>query len=154
MSYRLVVSRKFNGGVAAGVNRLAWVGPLTVVVAVAAVLLVRFLAVLVLIPQPQFTPLGWALPAIDTAVLVAFAVLIFGAIASAASNPIRTFRRLALIILLVSFLPAIAVVRAVSWGGNWSNALALMIMHTTAWAVCVTMLPILTRKARVSVGLR
>jgi inorganic pyrophosphatase len=126
------------------VSRLAWAGPLTLLTCVLAVLAVRGVAVLTLKPAPQFTPLGWAVPAIDTAVLVVFAILVFGAISSTATNPIRTFQRVALVVLVLSLLPPLATTQASEWGGNWPNAIALMLMHVTAWAVCVTMLPKLT----------
>jgi hypothetical protein len=126
------------------VSKIGWVGPLTIVCSVGAVLVVRIVAVAMLRPDPAFTPLGWAFPIIDTAVLTTGAVLVFGAIASTAATPIRTFRRTAGVIVTLSLLPALATAFSASWGGSWPNSLALVMMHLAAWAVCVRMLTTLT----------
>jgi hypothetical protein len=125
-------------------SRIGWVGPLAIVSSVGAVLIVRIIAVAVLRPDPTFTPLGWAFPIVDTAILTTGAVLVFGAMAGAAATPIRTFRRTATVVLVLSLSPPIATAFATSWGGNWANTLALIVMHLVAWAVCVTMLTRLT----------
>src|SRR5215471_5556567 len=126
------------------IGRLARAGPVTLLASVLAVLVVRVVAVLILQPAPQFTPLGWAAPTLDTTILVSFGILVFGAISSTATNPIRTFRRVAFGVLILSLFPALATINSRQWGGNWPNAIALMLMHVAAWAVCVTMLPRLT----------
>jgi hypothetical protein len=121
-------------------SRIGWVGPLTVLASVIAVLAVRVVAVALLAPDPKFTPLGWAFPIIDTAILTSFSVLVFGGIASAARNPIRTFSTVARVVLVLSFLPAVATANATAWGGSWANSLGLIVMHVAGWAVCVSML--------------
>jgi len=92
-------------------RRLVWVGPLTVLASVAAVLLIRALAVVVLRPDSKFLPLTIAPPILDTIVAVTWAVLVFAIIGRFASDPIRTYRKIAAAVLLVSFLPDIAVAR-------------------------------------------
>jgi len=67
-------------------SRIGWVGPLAIVCSVGAVLVVRVGAVTLLRPDPKFTPLGWAFPILDTAILTTGAVLVFGAIASSAAR--------------------------------------------------------------------
>jgi len=47
--------------------------------------------------------------------------------------------------LLLSFLPDIGLAKSHLFGATWPYAFALMAMHIPAWAVCVTMLPNLTR---------
>lgn len=89
-------------------SRIGWVGPLAIVSSVGAVLIVRIIAVAVLRPDPTFTPLGWTFPIVDTAILTTGAVLIFGAMAGAAATPIRTFRRTAAVVLVLSLIPPIA----------------------------------------------
>jgi len=126
------------------IERLAWAGPVTLLASVLAVLAVRVVAVLLVEPAPQFAPLGWVAPTLDTTILVSLGILVFGAISSTATNPIRTFRRVAFGVLILSLFPALATVNSRQWGGNWPNAIALMLMHIAAWAVCVTMLPRLT----------
>jgi hypothetical protein len=125
-------------------TRLGWVAPLAVMSSIGAVLIVRGVAVALLRPDRSFTPLGWAFPVLDTAILTTAAALVFGAMASAAARPLRTFRRTAAVVLVLSLLPPIAAAFATSWGGNWANSLALIAMHGAAWAVCVKMLTTLT----------
>lgn len=121
-------------------RRLLWVGPLTILASILGVLIVRTLAVLILHPNPIPMSLGWVLPSIFTFVLVAGAVLVFAVVGRFAKNPLRTFQIIAFAFLLISFLPDIAFARAPMPGANWPNAAALMIMHVTAWAICVGML--------------
>ena len=124
-------------------SRLVWAGPLTIVASIVAVLIVRTLAVMVLQPEPTYLPLGWFFPILDTAVLVTFAVLVFGAMAKALARPIRAFRITSVVVLLFSVLPILIIIQE-PMGGGWPEALALMTMHIAAWAVTVTMLTKLT----------
>jgi hypothetical protein len=121
-------------------RRLMWLGPLTVVVSIAVVLLVRVVAVAMLRPAPTFIPLRILPPILDTAVLVIWAVLVFAAMLRFVSNPIRKFTAVALAVLLLSFLPDIALAKWRIWGATWSYAFALMVMHIAAGAACVLLL--------------
>jgi hypothetical protein len=47
-------------------------------------------------------------------------------------------------VLIVSFVPDIALAVLHWFGGGWPEALALMVMHVAVWAICVTLLPALT----------
>ena len=134
--------------------RLIWVGPLTVFASVAAVLVVRFFAVSLLDPEPAFGPLTLLPAIVDTAVLVTAAVLVFRRVVAGRGlpgpllgligwqlftlDPIRAYRILALRVLLVSFLPDIAI--ALMDPPKWPYALVLAVMHVAAWAVCVSTL--------------
>ena len=140
-------------------GRLIWVGPLTVLASIAAVLLVRFTAVALLHPEPTFMPLTMVPAIIDTAVLVTFAVFVFRRVVSGGDLPrvlmgvagrrfftldaIPAYRLLAVRALLVSFVPDIAVAFSPA---KWPYAFALAAMHIAAWAVCVPMLTKLTAK--------
>ena len=121
-------------------RRLWWAGPLTVAASVAGVLVVRILAVAALHPNPQPMALGWAAPIAFTVILVTAAVLVFAAVARFARNPVRTYGIIAIIVLLLSFLPDVGFARTSMPGANWPNAIALMIMHVVAWAITVQML--------------
>jgi membrane-associated HD superfamily phosphohydrolase len=112
---------------------------------VLAVLIVQRVSLAILGPIPRFSAavLESNEPAIVTTVLVAAAVVLFAALGNASMTPVRTFKRLALVVLLVSFVPNVAM--AVS-GAGWPPMIALMAMHVAAWAVTVTML------TRLSVG--
>ena len=124
---------------------LLWVGPLTVLTTMAAVLVVRLIAVALLHPPPAFAPLGLDSVAVLTAMLITCAVLVFVLVVLFASTPIRIFHVIAIGALLLSFVPDLMVPSSHSPGANWPNAVALMVLHVTAWAVCVTMLTKLTR---------
>ena len=122
------------------ISRLIWAGPLTVLASLVAVLVVRVVAVAMLQPAASFQPLWWPPPIIDTVLLVSAAVFVFSFVATTASNPIRTFRFIAVIVLLFSFLPDVLLAVRHSFGGGWPEASALMLMHVVASAVTVTML--------------
>jgi hypothetical protein len=121
-------------------RRLLWVGPLTVVAAIVGVLIVRVVAVAVLQPNPLPLSLMWLTPIIFTAVLVTGAVLVFALVARFAPNPLRTYQIIAFVVLLLSLLPDVAYAGSGMPGANWSVAIALMVMHVVAWAICVWLL--------------
>jgi hypothetical protein len=79
-------------------------------------------------------------PIIDTVVLVSAAVFVFSFVATMASNPVPTFRFIAVVVLVLSFVPDVLLAVRHSFGGGWLEALVLMSMHVVAWAVTVTML--------------
>ena len=122
------------------IGRLLWLGPLTVLASIAGVLIVRIIAVSILRPDPIPISLGWIMPIFFTTVLVIGAVLVFAIVARMTKNPIRTYQIIALIVLVLSFLPDVGFAQAPMPGANWPNAMALMVMHVVAWAICVTML--------------
>jgi hypothetical protein len=127
-------------------RRLAWVGPLTIVSSIGAVLAVRSAALRVVSRPPRFAPLGVGPPIVDTAVLVAAAVLVFAVVAGTSTNPCRLYRRVAFVALVASFIPDVLLPGR--WpGATWAVAAALMTMHVAAWAVTVTMLTTLTTRA-------
>ncbi len=122
-------------------GRLWWAGPLTILAAILGVLIVRVIAVAILQPNPTPMSLGWVLPPLFTFILVTGAVLVFALVARFAKNPIRTYQTIAFIFLLISLLPDIGFAQSPMPGASWPNAIALMIMHVVAWAICVSMLP-------------
>ena len=128
-------------------RRLLWVEPATVAAAVGAVVVVQQISVLVLTDLPMFSSniLHSNEPIYATVFFVGWAVLIFPIIADAAKHPLRTFRRLALSVLVVSCIPNLLA----AFGGRSIDRgmLALMLMHVVAWAVTVAMLTRLTLKS-------
>jgi hypothetical protein len=111
-----------------------------VFLSIAAVLLIRIVVVAWLHPEPTFLPLQILPPIVDTAGLTIWAVVIFAAMGRFVSDPIRKFKTIAFIVLLLSFLPDVALVKWHVWGATWSYAFALMAMHLGAYATCVTIL--------------
>jgi hypothetical protein len=126
------------------VRRLFWVGPATIAVSVLAVWIAQRISLASLPPLPRFSGsiLNSNEPIIFTTVLVTAAVLIFAVVVACSLNPLRTFRRLALGVLLVSCVPN--VIGSLSGGGLDLGMLALMVLHVVAWAVTVMMLTRLT----------
>jgi hypothetical protein len=126
------------------IKRLFWAGPLTVVASVVIVRFIRIIGVAILKPDPNFQPLTPGPPTFDSAVAATCAVLVFLANARYSLEPVRDYRALAAKVLLVSFVPDIALALFHGFGGGWLEALALMVMHVAVWAICVSLLPALT----------
>ena len=124
--------------------RLVWAGPLTILVSVAAVWLIRLAAVPILHPKEEFIPLTQSgVPVFDTVVAVCIAIVVFARIWTDSLEPAREYRSLAAKVLVVSFAPDVALAVMHGFGGGWPEALALMAMHIAVWAICVTILPAL-----------
>ena len=135
---------------------LLWAAALTIASAVAAVLVVREAAVRMLHPDPAFTPLAAGSSLVATIGFTAIAIYVFTGMASY-PNPVRTWRRVAAIALVMSFVPNVLLASSHIMGGDWPKACALMAMHIVVWAICVTLLPSLALtkrppKARASGG--
>jgi len=126
-------------------RRLLWVGPLTVVAAVVAVQIVRFI-ILAVLPQAsnamQLSVVG--ISVVFTAVLVIGAVLVFALVARFATQPLALYQWIALIVLVLSFIPDAFLARSSMPGASWPNSIALMVLHVIAWGVTVWMLTNLT----------
>jgi hypothetical protein len=123
--------------------RLVWAGPLTILVSAASVSLLRLAAVSMLHPSEEFMPLTPGPPVFDTVVAVSVAIIVFARIWSDSLEPAREYRSVAAKVLIVSFAPDVALAVMHGFGGGWPEAFALMAMHVTVWAICVTMLPAL-----------
>jgi hypothetical protein len=121
-------------------RRMLWVAPLTVVASVLAVLAVREVAIRVVHPAPEFLPLTLGPPILDTILGCLGAIVVFGSIVFYPDS-VRTYRRVAAAVLLVSFIPDVLLAKSHEMGGGWTEALFLVIMHVVVWAICVTVLP-------------
>jgi hypothetical protein len=113
---------------------------LTIAAAVGAVLSVREVAVRVLHPDPAFTPLSLGAPVVGTVGCTMMAIYVFVGMVSY-PNPVRTWRRVATVVLLLSFAPNVILAISHIMGEGWPEACALMTMHVVVWAICVTLLP-------------
>ena len=126
-------------------RRLWWAGPLTVAAALAANAIVRTVAVGLFEISPLFHNLAWMHFTWVTVAAVSSAVLVFAAIARYADRPISVYRRVAAVALVVSFIPNAWLALAEVPGGNPAAHAALMMMHVVDAAICVFLLPTLTR---------
>ena len=121
--------------------RVLWgAAALTIAAAVVAVLAVREVAVRVLHPDPAFSPLTLGSPIVGTIGCTLMAIYVFVGMVSY-PNPVRTWRRAAAVVLILSFVPCVLLAISHIMGGTWPEACALMTMHVAVWAICVTLLP-------------
>jgi hypothetical protein len=116
------------------------VAALTTAVGVVAVLVVREVAVRIVHPDPAFTPLSLGSPIVATIVCTMIAVYVFVGMVSN-SNPVRTWRQVSAVIVILSFAPCLLLGISRAMGGGWPEACALMTMHVAVWAICATLLP-------------
>ena len=123
------------------VEHLRWAGPLPVLLSVGAVAVIREIAVAVVQPDIRYIPLLRPFPIFDTAVFGTAAVLVFARFCRDNGHPIADYRRLAIRVLLISFVPDILLAITHAFGGGWPEALWLMAMHLTVWAICIAVLP-------------
>jgi hypothetical protein len=127
-------------------SRLLWVGPLAIIAATLANVVLQQLAVAVLNPDPGFLPLTLMPPIVFTVVGVLGAVIVYAVIGRFARQPVQLFRRVALMTLVVSFIPDILMlITGFNPGTTAANVVVLVLMHVVAWAIAVGML---TRLAR------
>ncbi len=128
-------------------GRLAWVGPLTILTALIGTAIVRTLAA-TLLNVGDFPPLSWGPPIAFTLIGVLGAVIVFALIGRFASRPITLFKRVALGVLVVSFLPDILLLVSQAMPGTTVAAVAaLAVMHVLAWTIAVRMLTTMAVKA-------
>ena len=121
--------------------RVVWgAAALTIAAAVVAVAAVRELAVRVLHPDPAFTPLSLGSPIVATVGCTVVAIYVFVGMVSY-PNPVRTWRRVSAVVLILSFAPCVLLAISRIMGGGWPEACALMTMHVVVWAICAALLP-------------
>jgi hypothetical protein len=125
-------------------QRLVFLAPATVVLSMAAVFAVQQIALMVFTPLPrEYALLRSSEAMVLTALFVSAAILVFYVVAREAADPRRTYRRIALWALVLSFIPDLILgysSRPAPATSLWPVALVFMAMHVAAWAVTVTML--------------
>jgi hypothetical protein len=122
-------------------SRLLWVGPLAIVAATVANVIIQQIAVAVLQPDPAFLPLTLMPPIIFTVVGVLGAVIVYALVGRFSRQPVRLFRRIALVTLVISFIPDILMaITGFNPGTTVANVAVLILMHVVAWAITVAML--------------
>jgi hypothetical protein len=133
------------------VHRLIWVGPLTVVTAVVAVLVAQVALLTTLRFMPPFSAgiLHSMEPAVVTGFFVTCAIGVFVAVAGTADDPIRTYRRVAAVAVVASSVPNVWIAASGMAGADWSSMMALALLHFVAWGVST---PMLTRLSRADAG--
>jgi Family of unknown function (DUF6069) len=124
-------------------GRLLRVGALVVAAAVAVNVVVRTVAVSLFGIGEGFLALDLGPTVMFTVIGVAGAVVVFGLISRFSRRPVRLFRWVALVVLVISLIPDVLVAPSIP-GATIPGVLTLMIEHVASWAVAVTLLPRLT----------
>lgn len=140
-------------------NRIWWVGLLVLVASSVVSELIRIIAVNLFPTPSDFVSLQWARPIGFSVVGVVGAVLVFALVCRFARHPLRLYHVIALLVLLFSFLPDLALglhfVPPFLPGflvhflfdeyGTPPDIAALAVMHVTTYLITVGLLTTLTR---------
>jgi hypothetical protein len=122
-------------------RRLLAVGAGTVLACTAATVVVALALASWLQVPPVFTPLHTSSVASLTIPGVAGAVLVFGLVARRSRNPVATFRVVAAVALVISWVPDLLVLAARPFPGTTSaGVLSLMSLHVVAAGIAVLLL--------------
>ncbi len=123
-------------------GRLVLAGTLATLLAVAANVVLSIVLRSVVDPSGIFQPLNVASVAFLTAFGAIAATFVYEYIVARSDNPQRRFIRVAAVALLLSFVPAVALLAGVGPGQNADlpRVLALMSMHVVAAVIIVAVL--------------
>jgi hypothetical protein len=135
-------------------GRLWWVGLLAMGVSITANLVVRLAALAVFDVHPEFAPLAGVGPTmVFTTLGVLGAVVVFAVLGRFARRPLRVFRVVAVLVLVLSFLPDFWLLAARDRlpfpGTTLASVATLMFMHVVAAAIAVGMLTTTGRRQAV-----
>jgi hypothetical protein len=111
-----------------------------------AVAVIQRIAAALLSPLPVYWPLHSFEPLVVTAMLVTAAVGVFPVVSQEAVDPIRTYRRISLGVLILSSAPTIALSLSsppAPAPSLWPLVGVFIVIHVVAWAVTVEMLTLL-----------
>jgi hypothetical protein len=137
-------------------RKLLWAGPLAVLAAMAANLLVRAAALAAFDIPPEFVPLnglgggpGGAGPTIAfTAIGVGGGAVLLATLARFTRRPATVFRTVAVAFVLLSFVPDVAMLNNPAGpGATLESVGTLMAMHVVAGAIAIGLLTTLPRGA-------
>ena len=143
------LDRMTNGRISLG---LLWVGLLAILASVGANVLVRLLAAATLDLSPaSLELLDYGGVIVLTTFGVLGAVIVFALLVRFARWPILIFKWIAVVVLLLSFVPDVLLLVASVPGATAVSVGVLMSMHVVAWAISVGTLITLagTGRARV-----
>ena len=123
-------------------RRLVWVGPLTILVATLVNLVIRSTAVAFFGVPEGFTYLQAPFVIGSTVILLVLALAAFILVGRFARRPVRSFRMLAVVALLVSFLNPIMALAGLfpAPGMDLSIFWTMIVMHTVTALITVSLL--------------
>jgi len=123
-------------------RKLVWVGPLTIVVATLVNLVIRSIAVAFFGVPDGFTYLQAPFVIGSTVIFLVLALVAFILVGRFARRPVRIFRMLAVVALLVSFLNPIMALAGLfpAPGMDLSIFWTMIVMHTVTALITVSLL--------------
>lgn len=128
-------------------GRLWWVGLLAVILSLVANAVVRTIAAMAFNVSPEFTPFTWGQFIVLDVAGVIGAVIAFAIVGKFSGRPIRAFRRISVVALILSWLPDFGLLAASPYPGTTVQAVgSLMFMHVVAAAISVGLLTTLGRE--------
>ncbi|MEO8970804.1 MAG: DUF6069 family protein [Ktedonobacteraceae bacterium] len=129
-------------------HKLFWVGPLTIIIAAIANLVLRTIAVVFFGVPETFQYLQAPYIIGSTIIFLFVALLVFMLVGRFAQRPIRFYRILALVVLCVSFLsPVMALIGVFPAPGmNLHIFWTMIVMHIVSAVIVVGLLTTMTRE--------
>jgi hypothetical protein len=119
-----------------------WMGLLTLLAAVAINACIALAAHTLFTVSPTFVPLQFASVIPATAVAVMGALIVLALISRRSQQPVRLFRRIALLVLLVSIIPDLLLpVIGLYPGATLPEVGTLPLMHLVTALLCVSLAP-------------
>ena len=124
-------------------GRLWLMGLLAIVGSVIVNVIIRTLAVSVLPISSHFFQLQVPLDIVFTIIGTIGAVLVFALVSRLSRRPIRLYRIIATVVLVLSLIPDLGLLS--SPGASWYAVGTLMSMHIATYLICVVILTTMTR---------
>jgi hypothetical protein len=128
-------------------NSRIWLGGLvTIVLSVIGNLILLWIANLLFYIPPEFEPLGSLRVSIFTVAFLIPAIIVYAILAAKAKQPIRTYRIIGWVFLILSFIPDIAMLFVNFMPGSTGTAvIILMLTHVVAGLIALYLLPAMTK---------
>jgi hypothetical protein len=131
------------------IGRLWWVAPLTIIAAAAANLIVYAIAAALFAGPRQFSYLTPLNIVVSTAIYLTIAAIIYAVIGRLSQRPIRVFRVVALIALLLSFATPLLATQFTP-PADAITVVVLLVMHVVAATITISMFTTLGREHKKS----
>ena len=130
----------------AAFSRLWWVGLLVIVVATVVNILLATGATTLFASQRAFSPLGAGPVGFFTVIGSLGAVIVFGLLGRFSQHPIRLFRIVTVVVLVLTLIPDLLMLAHPLFPSTTPTGVAiLMVLHIVTAAICVGMLTTLGR---------
>lgn len=123
--------------------KIAAAGFLAIIFSVVANLIVRTISAAILTVPSTFAPLGWSAPVLLTIGGVIAATVVFWLFMKFISNPVKSYKTVAVVALFLSFIPDIMLFVSPDpedAGVTFILVVPLLIMHVVAYIISVRLL--------------